>query len=129
VPYDNPETGLNLPSANLADLVAAAGAPPWRIPVVASPAVRVVLLGLLPGTQTIPHHHPRAEESFQVISGVVGLTIGEAPEYITRPGMLCFAQRGTVHTIHAPGPDHAVLMCIVTPNKDAPDEQVDARTP
>ena len=126
VPYDPPAAGLNRPSVELRRLLDEAGQPPWRIPVVATPAGRVVLLGMTPGTQTIPHHHPRAEETFQVISGVVGLTIGDEPERLVRPGTLVLALRDVVHGIRIPGPEPAVLMCTVTPNEDAPDEQIDS---
>jgi quercetin dioxygenase-like cupin family protein len=128
MPYDPPDSGLNLPAVDLARIVSDAGPPPWRVAVVASPAARVVLLGLTPGTMTIPHHHPRAYETFQVISGVVGLTIGADPEHLVGPGSYMLASRGVVHGIRVPGPDPAVLMCTVTPNEDAPDEQVDSPT-
>lgn len=124
MPYDPPQTGWNRPLADLAAIRAEFGDPPWRIPLVASSAVRVVLLGLAPGTRTIPHYHPRAEESFQVLDGVVALTIGDA-EHVVEPGSFLHAQRRTVHAIRVPGPGPAVLMCIVTPNEDAPDEQVE----
>lgn len=126
MPYDPPATGLNLPAVQLARIIEDAGPPPWRVPVIASPAARIVLLGMTPGTRTVPHYHPRAEETFQVVSGTVGLTIGADPEYVVGPGTFVFAGRNVVHGIRIPGPDPAVLMCTVTPNEDAPDEQVDS---
>jgi len=128
MPYDPPDSGLNLSVVDLARIVSDAGPPPWRVAVVASPAVRVVLLGMTPGTKTIPHYHPHAFETFQVVSGVVGLTIGTEPEHIVGPGSYLLASRGIVHGIRTPGPDAAVLMCTVTPNEDAADEQVDVPT-
>lgn len=125
MPYDAPGSGLDLTAVEFARLVQEAGPVPWRIAVVASPATRVVLLGMTPGTRTIPHRHPRAEETFQVVAGTVGLTIGAA-EYVVGPGTLVLAKRNVVHSIRVPGPEPAVLMCTVTPNEDALDEQVDA---
>jgi len=125
MPYDPPEAGLNRPSVYLAEIEASMGPPPWRRPLVASPAVRIVLLCMTPGTRTIPHFHPRAEESFQVVRGMVGLTIGDEPEYLAEPGSLLHARRGVVHGIRIPGPESALLMCIVTPNENAPDEQIE----
>jgi quercetin dioxygenase-like cupin family protein len=82
-----------------------------------------------PGTRTIPHFHPRAEEAFQVVRGVVGLTIGEEPEFLAEPGSLLLARRGVVHGIRIPGPGSAILMCTVAPNEDAEDEQVEVEFP
>jgi quercetin dioxygenase-like cupin family protein len=124
MPYDPPGTGLDRPAVDLGALVAERGDPPWRAAVVASPHVRVVLLAMTPGTITVPHYHPRAEEMFQVIVGRVGLTIGEV-EHIVEAGSFLLAPHGTRHRIRIPGPDPAVLMCIVTPNEDAHDEQVE----
>jgi quercetin dioxygenase-like cupin family protein len=125
MPYDPPESGLNLPSVSFTELEARLGAAPWRSSLVASPSVRMVALCMTAGTQTIPHFHPRAVEAFQVLRGVVGLTIGDEPEYLAQPGSLLLARRGVVHGIRVPGPESAVLLCTVTPNEDAPDEQVD----
>ena len=125
MPYDAPDSGLNRPTISFAELDASHGAAPWRAPLVASPSVRIVLLCMTAGTQTVPHYHPRAVEAFQVIRGVVGLTIGDAPELITEPGSVVLAPRGVVHGIRVPGPDSALLMCTVAPNEDAPDEQVE----
>ncbi len=128
MPYDPPDSGLNRPWVSFQELEEERGAPPWRSPLVASPNVRVVVLSMTPGTRTIPHLHPRAVETFQVLSGVAGLTIGDAPEYLAEPGSLVLAPRGVVHGIRVPGPGPAVLMCTVAPNEDAPDEQVDVES-
>ena len=125
MPYDPPESGLNRPSVSFAELDARLGAAPWRSSLVATPTVRVVVLCMPAGTRTIPHFHPRAVEAFQVLRGVVGLTIGDDPEYLAEPGSLFLARRGVVHGIRIPGPESAVLMCTVAPNEDAPDEQVE----
>lgn len=129
MPYDPPDRGLNRPSISLTELEASLGPAPWRSPVVASPSVRVVLLGLAPGSRTVPHFHPRAEETFQVLRGVVGLTLGDDAEYLAEPGSLVLARRGVVHGIRVPGSESAVLMCTVAPNEDAPDEQVEVEIP
>jgi len=83
---------------------------------------------MTPGTRTIPHFHPRAVEAFQVVRGVVGLTVGDDPEYVVGPGSVVYAARGKTHGIRVPGPDSAVLMCVVSPNEQAPDEQIDVGT-
>jgi quercetin dioxygenase-like cupin family protein len=124
MPYDRPGTGLDLPTVDLSSLIAERGEPPWRLAVVAGAPARVVLLGMTPGTVTIPHYHPRASELFQVVKGVVGLTVGDE-EHLAVPGSLVYAPCGVRHQIRVPGPDPAVLMCVVAPNEDAPDEQVD----
>jgi len=125
MPYDPPQSGLNRPSVSFAELEAQLGAAPWRSSLVASPSVRMVALCMAAGTQTIPHYHPRAVEAFLVLRGVVGLTIGDEPEYLAEPGSLLLARVGVVHGIRVPGPESAVLLCTVTPNEDAPDEQID----
>ncbi len=129
MPYDPPESGLNRPQVSLSELERSRGPSPWRSPIVASPSIRVVALCMSPGTRTTPHYHPRAVECFQVARGVVGLTIGDDPEYLAQPGEILLARRGVVHSIHVPGPDSAVLICIVAPNEDAPDEQIDVPDP
>jgi quercetin dioxygenase-like cupin family protein len=125
MPYDPPDAGRNQPLVRLAELEASFGPAPWRCPLVASPSVRVVLLCMTPGTRTIPHLHPRAVEAFQVVRGVVGLTIGDDPEYLAEPGQFLLARRGVIHAIRVPGPDSALLMCIVAPNEDSVDEQIE----
>lgn len=125
MPYDPPGSALDRPEVSFDELEAGRGPAPWRSALVASPSVRVVLLCMPAGTRTIPHYHPRAEEAFQVVRGVVGLTIGDDPEYLAEPGSLFLARRGVVHGIRVPGPESAVLMCTVAPNEDAPDEQVE----
>jgi quercetin dioxygenase-like cupin family protein len=125
MPYDAPGTGLDLPFVDMAELESRKGSAPWRCPLVATPSIRIVLLCMTPGTRTIPHFHPRAVEAFQVVRGLVGLTVGDDPEYEVGPGSVVYAARGVTHAIRIPGPDSAVLMCIVSPNEDEPDEQVD----
>ncbi len=125
MPYDPPASAMNLPEADLAELQGARGPAPWRVPLIATERVRVVLLCMTPGTRTTPHFHPRADETFQVLSGTVGLTIGDEPEHLVGPGKVLLAKRGVWHGIRIPEPNSAVLMCIVTPNEDAPDEQVE----
>lgn len=125
MPYDPPGSAMNLSAVDLAELGRTRGPAPWRIPLVATEHLRVVLLNMTAGTQTVPHYHPRAEEVFQVVHGTVGLTIGHEAEHLVGPGAVLFAKHGVTHGIRIPGPDSAVLMCIVTPNEDAPDEQVE----
>jgi quercetin dioxygenase-like cupin family protein len=125
MPYDVPGSGLDQPFVDMAELESRKGPAPWRCPLVATPSVRIVLLCMTPGTRTIPHFHPRAVEAFQVVRGIVGLTIGDEPEYVVGPGSVVYAARGVSHGIRIPGPDSAVLMCIVSPNENEPDEQVD----
>ena len=46
--------------ATLEDVAARMGPPPWRVALVASPALRAVLWSWPPAYVTVPHTHPRA---------------------------------------------------------------------
>jgi quercetin dioxygenase-like cupin family protein len=123
MPFEPTETALNRVAIGVDRVIAEAGLAPWSVCLVASPRVRVVALALSPGVRPA-HHHPYADEVFQVLAGTCGITIGTNPEVTATPGTLLVAEKGTRHQVRVLGPDPVVLLCTVTPNDDRPDEQV-----
>ncbi len=128
MPYVNDGSALDQPFTRLDTLAEAAGPGPWRIPLVGTDGLRVVLLRWLPGYATVPHVHPGAEEIFFVVSGRASFTVGDLPEREVGPGELVLARRGTNHAIRVPGPEPLVLLAAVAPNEDRPDETIEKVT-
>ncbi len=115
--------------ATLREIAARLGPPPWRRPLAASPAMRVVLWGWPAGFVTVPHRHPRAEELFQVVAGRAAFTFLDQPARILGPGGLLVAPRGVEHVIRVLEGDPFVMLIVVAPNEEAPDETIEAAEP
>jgi quercetin dioxygenase-like cupin family protein len=101
------------------------GPPPFRVPLIASPAIRVVLWGWPPGFVSVPHRHPRAEEMFHVLRGRAAFTFAGEPERTLGPGSLLVAPRGVAHQIRVVGDEPFVMLIAVAPNEDASDETIE----
>lgn len=97
----------------------------WRRPLLADPDLRVVLIGWPPGFVTVPHHHPHAAETFQVVSGHLGFRLDDRAEIELGPGSVTVARRGEIHGLRVLGDEPLVFIACVAPNLDIPDEQVD----
>jgi quercetin dioxygenase-like cupin family protein len=111
-------------AVDLPALIAHQGVPPWRLPLVGTDAIRVVLLGWEPGFETVPHLHPRAEEVFQVLAGCASFRMGDDAEVIAGPGSFLVAPHGTRHAIRVIGDQPLVLLAAVAPNEDVSDEAI-----
>ena len=126
MPYVAPGEGLNRVIVDLVDLRAELGSPPWRVPVVGTPNVRFVYLGWEPGFASVPHVHPRADETFHVLVGRAvfrfGDRPGEGPEVEAGPGSLLRSPAGEWHDIRVTGDEDLYMLIAVTPNQDAADE-------
>ena len=107
------------------EIAARLGAPPWRRPLAASPALRVVLWGWQAGFVTLPHVHPRAEELFHVLAGRASFGFAGQPDRVAGPGELLVAPRGVEHVIRVLDGDPFVMLIVVAPNEDAPDETIE----
>ena len=125
MPYVAPEDALDHWSAAIDGVVAARQAPPWRQPLLANGDVRAALICWPPGFRTIPHHHPHATETFQVLSGRLGFRLDDRAELDLGPGGIAIAHRGQVHGLWVPGDAPLVFLACVSPNEDRADEQVD----
>jgi quercetin dioxygenase-like cupin family protein len=129
MPYVSPDQALNLRALDLDALSREQGAPPWRVPLVGSDSTRWVLLCLPPGQVSVPHFHPRAEETFYVLRGRALFRFGgEDADRDAPTGTVLLAPRGVMHTIGVPGNEPLLLLCSVSPNEDAPDETVEDPT-
>ncbi len=115
--------------ATLGDLAARMGPPPWRVALVASPALRAVLWSWPPAHVTVPHTHPRAEEVFHVLAGQATFAFAGEPDRTVGPGAVLLARRGVEHQIRVAGDEAFVMLIVVAPNEDAPDETVERRGP
>ncbi len=111
--------------ATLEDVAARMGPPPWRVALVASPALRAVLWSWPPAYVTVPHTHPRAEEVFHVLAGQATFTFAGEPDRTVGPGAVLLARRGVEHQIRVAGDEAFVMLIVVAPNEDAPDETVE----
>lgn len=113
------------PLVDLPALARAEGPGPWRLSLVGDDGVRAVLLGWPPGFRTVPHVHPRASELFAVQSGRIGFRLAHDAEAELAPGSLLVARPGELHGLRVLGEQPAVLLAVVAPNEDRPDEAVD----
>jgi quercetin dioxygenase-like cupin family protein len=110
---------------DLAAIAAEQGPPPWRVCLVGTPGLRVVLLGWPPGHATVPHRHPHAEETFEVLRGRAVFSIGEEPQREVGPGAFLLAKRGVRHAIRVAGDETLLMLAMVAPNEDRPDETIE----
>ncbi len=94
-----------------------------RVPLIASPSVRLVLIEMSAGFQTIPHRHPGATESFFIMTGSGTFTIGDSGPIPVEPGDLLHAVVDELHAIEAGDAGLRFIAC-VGPNEDRPDEEV-----
>lgn len=125
MPYVRDGEALDQPFSDLGSIAEMQGSGSWRIPLVGTEAIRVVLLQWPPGYATVPHLHPAAAEIFMVISGRAAFTIGELPERDVEPGELVLARRGVMHAIRVAGDEPLLLLAAVAPNEDRPDEVIE----
>lgn len=125
MPFVKADEALGRPFADLDALAAGQGPPPWRLCLVGTPGLRVVLLHWPPGFTTVPHRHPHAEETFEVIRGRAAFAIGDEPERIVGPGTFVVAARGVRHAIRVPSGPPVLLLAAVAPNEDRPDETIE----
>lgn len=125
MPYVAPSEAPNQRDVSLEQVRRDCGPPPWRKPLIATPALRVVLWAREPGFRTVPHVHPRAEEVFYVLEGRAGFTFGDEAERIVGPGALLLAPRTVWHTIRVVGDEPLIMMVVLGPNEDAHDETVE----
>jgi len=124
MPYVAAHEVVDTAGATLEEVAARHGPPPFRVPLIASPAIRVVLWGWPAGHATVPHRHPRAEELFHVLAGRAVFTFAGEPERTAGPGTVLVAPRGVAHAIRVAGDEPLLMLIAVAPNEDAPDETI-----
>jgi mannose-6-phosphate isomerase-like protein (cupin superfamily) len=125
MPFVTPGEAHDLAFLDLEAIAREAGPPPWRICVVGTSGLRVVLLQWPPGFATVPHLHPAAEEVFQILSGRALFTIGDEAEREVGPGQFMLAKRGVRHGIRVAGEEPLLLIAAVAPNEDRVDETIE----
>lgn len=125
MPYVAEHDVVALDGATLEEITTRMGPPPWRVPFMASPALRAVLCGWPAGYVTVPHRHPRAEEMFHVLAGRASFVFDGEPDRTVGPGGILVAPRGIEHEIRVVGDEAFVMLIVVAPNEDAPDETVE----
>ena len=126
MPFVAPGEAYDLPFLDLDRLAREAGLPPWRLCLVGTSGLRILLLHWPAGFATVPHHHPAAEEAFHILRGRAAFTIGDEPEREVGPGAFLLALRGVEHGIRVVGGEPLLLMATVAPNEDRPDETIEA---
>jgi quercetin dioxygenase-like cupin family protein len=123
MPYLDPSVANNRLVDHIEAIRTRNGSPPWREPVLASPAVRSVVIAWPPGYRAVPHYHPRADESFLILSGAAEFRFNRG-EWINAPAGSClFAPRGTLHEIRVAGTEPMIMWVTVAPNE--PDDTVE----
>lgn len=126
MPYVAPEEALNAPSVDIEAIRREMGPAPWRRPLVATPAVRMVLIEWPAGYVTVPHRHPRAVETFQVLRGRAAFRFGgDDADRGAAAGQVLHAPRDVMHAIGVPDSQGVTLLCTVTPNEDSRDETIE----
>ena len=66
------------------------------------------------GARTTPHHHPRTEEVYYILSGTARMTIGQEQKPVG-PGDAIAIPPGAVHTIENTGAETLVFLCCCAP--------------
>ena len=117
MPYLDPQDANNEISTMIEAIKARRGPPPWREPLVATPAFRQLLLYWRPGEQLTPHWHPRASESFLVLEGSGTFKIGDAPPVQVQPGTCLLALPGVPHAITVSATEPLLVLATVAPNE------------
>ncbi len=117
MPYLDPQDANNEISTMIAAIKARRGPPPWREPLVATPAFRQVLLYWTPGEQLTPHWHPHASESFLVLEGSGTFKIGDAPPVEVQPSTCLLALPGVPHAITVSATEPLLVLATVAPNE------------
>lgn len=125
MPYVPDADAIARPLVDLLALARAQGPGPWRLSLVGDDGARAVLLGWPPGFRTIPHRHPGASELFAVQSGRMGCRLADRPEVVMEAGSFLVARPQELHGLRVLGDEPVVLLAIVAPNEDRPDESVD----
>jgi len=125
MPFVTPGEGLDRSCVNIPALAAELGPPPWRQPIVGTSGLRVILLHWPAGFETIRHHHPHAEEVFQILEGTAIFTIGDEPARRAEPGDFLLAPRGVKHVIRVSDDGPLLMLAAVAPNEDLPDETIE----
>jgi quercetin dioxygenase-like cupin family protein len=125
MPYVAPGEAHDVPFLDLDALAGEAGPPPWRICLVGTRSIRVLLLHWPAGFATVPHLHPAAEETFQVLRGRAIFNIGDEPACEAGPGQYLLALRGVRHSIRVAGDEPLTMIATVAPNQDLPNETID----
>jgi mannose-6-phosphate isomerase-like protein (cupin superfamily) len=126
MPYVPADEAQNHTLMDLGSRELQAGPTRRRVPLVASDALRVVFLRLPQGDEPhLPHRHPRADEVMLVREGRATFAVGDEPSFVAGPGSLVYVPRGVVHHLRAMGPEPLVILSIITPNQDLPDESVE----
>jgi quercetin dioxygenase-like cupin family protein len=126
MPFVPVEEAWNLSIASLADATdAAAAAIDGRVALIGLPEARCVLLHWGPGHVTAFHRHPRAVEVFLVLEGELRGWLEHATGtnvVSARAGSLMCSPAGMAHRFEVIGDRPVVLLALVAPNEDAPDE-------
>jgi mannose-6-phosphate isomerase-like protein (cupin superfamily) len=126
MPHVSADEALNALLVDLGETARELGTRTWRKPLVASDALRVVLLRMQPGEEPHrPHRHPRADEVMIVIEGHGTFSVGSEPDVVAGPQGVVYVPSGVVHRVQVPGPEPLVWLSIVTPNDDSPDEAIE----
>lgn len=125
MPYAAPEDALSHWAVQIEAVRREHGEAPWREPLLANADTRAVLICWAPGFWSIPHFHPGATETFQVIAGRLGFRLADRPQLEVRAGGITIAHRGQIHGLRTLGKEPLVILASVSPNLNTPDEQVD----
>jgi quercetin dioxygenase-like cupin family protein len=124
MPFVPEAVAPNARSIDLDRVALTMGPPPWRLPLIASPLARWVLLEWPAGFRSSPHQHPRGPEIFHVLRGEARFGIGEHVES-ARAGTLLLAPPGVGHWIEVAGTEPLLFIASVSPNEDSLDETVE----
>jgi quercetin dioxygenase-like cupin family protein len=125
MPYVPDVDAIARPDVDLVELARRQGPAPWRMSLAGDDGARAVLLGWPPGFRTVSHQHPGASELFAIQTGRLGFRLAEETEIEVGPGSLLVARPGELHGLRVIGDEPLVLLAIVGPNEDRPDEAVE----
>lgn len=64
-----------------------------------------------PGQSTVPHQHPRQDETFFVLEGCANMNVG-GTEYVMRAGSVLSVKSGTMHDVRVLGSERTVIVFV-----------------
>jgi len=64
-----------------------------------------------PGQSTVPHQHPRQDETFFVVDGCVNMNVGGV-EHVLAAGSALSVRSGILHDVRNLGPERSVILFV-----------------
>lgn len=98
---------------NVRPIVSKHGETVWEL--IAKANHSLAYVEIAKGKASRPHYHPKAEESYYIISGKARMVIGDETEFLM-PGMSVLIPQNKTHQIFNDGQEPLVFLTICVPS-------------